>query len=71
MGSKFVLGATFFLFLVALFIKAKAADIDIKKFGAKADGKTDDSQVQFSARFGSVCVSCHISSTFIIYVIRL
>ncbi|CAN6571476.1 unnamed protein product [Malus baccata var. baccata] len=51
MGSKFVLRATFFLFLVALFIKAKAADIDIKKFGAKADGKTDDSQVQFSSRF--------------------
>lgn len=45
MGSKYVLGTTWFLFLVAFSLKTNAADFDIKKYGAKADGKTDDSQV--------------------------
>lgn len=45
MGSKYVLGTTCFLFLVAFSLKTNAADFDIKKYGAKADGKTDDSQV--------------------------
>lgn len=46
MDSKFILGTTFFLFLISFSIKARAADFDIKKYGAKADGKTDDSQVK-------------------------
>ncbi|XP_021803726.1 polygalacturonase-like, partial [Prunus avium] len=49
MGSKFILGTTFFLFLISFSIKARAADFDIKKYGAKADGKTDDSQAINSA----------------------
>lgn len=44
MGSKSFLG-TCFLFLVAFSLKTNAADFDIKKYGAKADGRTDDSQV--------------------------
>ncbi|PRQ52566.1 putative glycosidase [Rosa chinensis] len=43
MGSKSFLG-TCFLFLVAFSLKTNAADFDIKKYGAKADGRTDDSQ---------------------------
>ena len=64
MGSKFVLGATFFLLLVALFIKANGADIDIKKFGAKADGKTDDSQAINSA-WKEACTSATPSTVVI------
>lgn len=45
MGSKYVLGTTCFLFLVAFSLKTNGADFDIRKYGAKADGKTDDSQV--------------------------
>ncbi|KAL6143996.1 hypothetical protein ACLB2K_054691 [Fragaria x ananassa] len=43
MGSKSFLG-TCFLFLVAFSLTANAADFDVRKYGAKADGKTDDSQ---------------------------
>ncbi|KAM1001235.1 hypothetical protein ACFX2I_007781 [Malus domestica] len=49
MGSKFSHGITCFLFLVTIFaIKAKTDDIDldIKKFGAKLDGKTGDTAVR-------------------------
>lgn len=60
MSSKFSHGITSFLFLVTIFaIKAKAddhhqdhsdhsdhIDLDVKKFGAKGDGKTDDTAVR-------------------------
>lgn len=46
MGSKFIHGITWFLFLVAICaIKAKAISVDVVKFGAKGDGKTDDTKV--------------------------
>lgn len=46
MGSEFIHGITWFLFLVAICaIKAKAISVNVVKFGAKGDGKTDDTKV--------------------------
>ncbi|KAM0997982.1 hypothetical protein ACFX13_007903 [Malus domestica] len=59
MGSKFSHGITCFLFLVTIFaIKAKTDDIDldIKKFGAKGDGKTGDTAA-FSNAWQEACRS--------------
>jgi hypothetical protein len=46
MDSKFSIRAVCFIFWVALVRKAQGEDININRYGAKADGKSDDSQVK-------------------------
>eukprot|EP00257_Ricinus_communis_P022771 XP_015582597.1 exopolygalacturonase clone GBGA483-like [Ricinus communis] len=69
MGSKLIAGATCLLFLLLSVSKAQGAifgtkKFDVKKYGAKADGKTDDSQAINSA-WQDACES-KIASTVVI-----
>lgn len=46
MDSKFTVGAVCFMIIwLALIRKSRGADINVIKYGAKADGKSDDRQV--------------------------
>ena len=55
MGSEFIHGITWFLFLVAICaIKAKAVTVNVVKFGAKGDGKTDDTKA-FTQAWTQAC----------------
>lgn len=47
MGFKVIEGLIVLCFLIwlALIMEAEAANLDVKKYGAKADGESDDSQV--------------------------
>ena len=47
MGSKFILGAICLLFwILAIFTQAQGTDFDVKKYGVKVNGESDDSQVR-------------------------
>ncbi|XP_030471483.1 exopolygalacturonase-like [Syzygium oleosum] len=72
MGSKMMAIATIFLYLFSVaaamrtrgFSTRGPAEIDVKKFGAKADGRSDDSQIIMSA-WQTACTSPSPSSVVI------
>ncbi|KAI6672664.1 hypothetical protein NL676_000570 [Syzygium grande] len=72
MGSRMMATATIFLYLFSVaaamrtrgFSMRGPAEIDVKKFGAKADGRSDDSQIIMSA-WQKACTSPSPSSVVI------
>ncbi|GMY09711.1 exopolygalacturonase clone GBGA483-like [Fagus crenata] len=64
MDSKFSIRAVCFIFWLALVRKAQGEDININRYGAKADGKSDDSQAITSA-WKEACTSIDPSTVVI------
>ncbi|KAB1208700.1 hypothetical protein CJ030_MR6G006741 [Morella rubra] len=65
MDSKFLVRATLSLvFILAVLKEAKGTEFNVKNFGAKADGKSDDSRA-FTSAWKEVCGSPNPSSLLI------
>ncbi|KAF5746150.1 exopolygalacturonase GBGA-like [Tripterygium wilfordii] len=64
MASKMSIGVTCFLSFLALLMGAESVIFDIRKYGAKADGRSDDSQAIAKA-WNAACMSTSPSSVLI------